>query len=203
LCNNSGMVATAGVRFAGQCVDLIGIYSPHYNLPYSDASSSAAATIAQHCCANCQAVSLRNNLLTGPATQFGDCHLTALDISDNYFTGVLPLPRSRNSTNWHRLQVYRANNNNFSGRLPQFTYGEAPVLAVLVLGNNSLTGTWLQIDNTRGAAVAAAWAQPVCNSDNLLIFTIPLYGVGAHKADGPVCSSPVHGLDPCFVTNPM
>lgn len=90
--------------------------------------------------ATCQAISLRNNLLTGSATQFGDCRLTALDISDNYFTGLLPAPRSANSSNWHRLQVYRANNNNFSGPLPQFAYGEAPVLAALVLANNSLTG---------------------------------------------------------------
>jgi hypothetical protein len=114
-------------------------------------------------------VSLRNNLLTGPATQFGDCHLTAFDISDNYFTGVLPVPRSRNSTNWHRLQVYRANNNNFEGRLLQFAYGEAPVLAVLVLGNNSLTGGWL--GDWRGAATAAARHRPVCASDDSLIYT--------------------------------
>jgi hypothetical protein len=152
------MVAAAGVVFARYYVDPPGVHSPQYIHTYSDTPCAAAATIAQHCCFICQAVSLRNNLLTGPATQFGDCHLTALDISDNYFTGVLPLPRSRNSTNWHRLQVYRANNNNFMGRLPQFAYGEAPVLAVLVLGNNSLTGTWLRIDNKRGAAVAAAWA---------------------------------------------
>jgi hypothetical protein len=92
------------------------------------------------CPCTCQAISLRNNLLTGPATQFGDCHLTALDISDNYFSGLLPVPRSRNSTNWHRLQVYRANNNFFTGPLPQFAYGEAPVLAGLVVANNSLTG---------------------------------------------------------------
>jgi hypothetical protein len=109
----------------------------------SETPAAAAATVAHRCCFMCQAVSLRNNLLTGPATQFGDCRLTALDISYNYFTGVLPVPRNRNSTNWDRLQVYRVNNNNFAGRLPQFAYGEAPVLAVLVLGNNSLTGTRL------------------------------------------------------------
>jgi hypothetical protein len=30
-----------------------------------------------------------------------------------------------------------------------------------------------------------------------------MYWVGEHKADGPVCSPPVHGLDPCFVTVPL
>ncbi|WIA08451.1 hypothetical protein OEZ85_007888 [Tetradesmus obliquus] len=114
-----------------------------------------------------EAISLRNNLLTGSATQFGDCRLTALDISDNYFTGLLPAPRSANSSNWHRLQVYRANNNNFSGPLPQFAYGEAPVLAALVLANNSLTGP-LPISWT-----LLPWLTMVDASNNELSGTLP------------------------------
>ncbi|KAF6250975.1 hypothetical protein COO60DRAFT_706094 [Scenedesmus sp. NREL 46B-D3] len=114
-----------------------------------------------------EAISLRNNLLTGPATQFGDCHLTALDISDNSFTGLLPVPRSRNSTNWNRLQVYRANNNFFQGRLPQFAFGEAPMLAALMLSNNSLTGA-LPISWT-----LLPWLTTVDASNNELSGTLP------------------------------
>eukprot|EP00882_Tetradesmus_deserticola_P030006 GHRQ01033658.1.p2 GENE.GHRQ01033658.1~~GHRQ01033658.1.p2 ORF type:complete len:160 (+),score=55.04 GHRQ01033658.1:791-1270(+) len=104
--------------------------------------NALTGTLPELCSSRMQleAISLRNNLLTGPATQFGDCRLTALDISDNYFTGLLPVPRSRNSTSWLSLQVYRANNNFFEGTLPQFAFGEAPMLAALVLGGNSLTG---------------------------------------------------------------
>jgi hypothetical protein len=62
------------------------------------------------------------------------CHnLVQLDISHNNFSGQLPASR-----NWGQLTMYHANNNRFSGTLPQRLCQHANLLRVLDISNNEV-----------------------------------------------------------------
>lgn len=77
------------------------------------------------CCCR-QAVSLRDNKFEGQITQFSSCVLQSLDVSDNMFTGSLPVPlpsTPRARAPWLRLMSIAAANNRLTGSLPEFPYG--------------------------------------------------------------------------------
>lgn len=78
------------------------------------------------CCVHLQAVSLRDNNFYGNITQFALCALQTLDLSDNRFTGPLPVPLSTGPLGrppWLRLMSIRLTNNELTGTLPEFAYG--------------------------------------------------------------------------------
>lgn len=73
-----------------------------------------------------QAVSLKDNNFKGSITQMANCTLQSLDLSDNRFSGPLPIPLPAGPWGlppWLRLMSISLANNMLTGELPEFPYG--------------------------------------------------------------------------------
>lgn len=71
-------------------------------------------------------MSLKDNNFRGSVTQMANCTLQSLDLSDNRFSGPLPVPLPAGPQGrppWLRLMSISLANNLLTGELPEFPYG--------------------------------------------------------------------------------
>lgn len=118
-------------------------------------------------------ISLDNNALTGsiPEAIGRMATIEYLDLGHNNLTGELP----KSIVNLKQIGIFRANDNALHGSLPEGICDKNPMLVVLVLDNNNLSGSLPELTGFIIPGVAQPWYCSISIKGNRLEGAIPAW----------------------------
>lgn len=118
-------------------------------------------------------ISLDNNALTGsiPEAIGRLATIEYLDLGHNNLTGELP----KSIAGLKQIGIFRANDNALTGSLPEGICNKNPMLVVLVLDNNNLTGSLPELTGFIISGVAQPWYCGISIKGNQLSGAIPAW----------------------------